>query len=402
MPGLFLRSIAAAYLLALTACSHRDPVLDSAPVAYIRLAVALGERDSDSIDYYYGPETWVVEVRRHPPPLDEIARAARQLRATVPASHRLRPQLDAIAARADMLAGASLAFDEESQALFGVRLPASLDRGALDRVRNELARPPGKLDALEGQFLIPPDRVSAVMEKAIAGCRAATLPHIPMPQGESVTVEYVRNKPWSAYSLYLGNFHSRISINTDFALPVDRALQLACHEGYPGHHVMHALQDLTLVRGQKRLEWMVQPAFSPQSWASEAMASYAADMAFPGAARAAFERAELIPLAGLDPHGVEDYEHTERLLDRLQIAQAAVAREFLDGRLEWARASAALEKDAAMAHTDEALKYISEFRSYVLGYTLGRERVQAAVGTSDPWSRYRQLLTDPEAAAALK
>jgi hypothetical protein len=165
---------------------------------------------------------------------------------------------------------------------------------------------------------------------------------------------------------------------------------------------MHTLQDLTLVRGQKRIEWMVQPAFSPQSWASEALASYATDVAFPGTTRAVFERDELVPLAGIDPRGVETYEHAMRLLDRLQIAEAAVAREFLDGRLEWARASAALEKDAAMADTDETLKYISEFRTYVLGYTLGRERVQAVVGSANPWQRYEQLLTDPDAAVTLK
>jgi hypothetical protein len=401
LPDSFARSFAASFIL-LTACSHRDPTLVSPQVAYIRLAVALGERDSDSIDYYYGPESWVADIRRSPPPLDEIARAARQLRATLRNADRLRRQLDAVAARADMLAGASLAFDEESQALFGVRLPATLDQISLDRNRGELARLPQSVEALEKRFLIPPDRIPAVMERAIAGCRAATLSHIQLPQNESITIQYVRNKPWSAYSLYLGNFRSRISINTDFALPIDRALQLACHEGYPGHHVMHMLQDVTLVRGQKRIEWMVQPAFSPQSWASEALASYATDVAFPGATRAVFERDELVPLAGIDPRGVETYEHAMRLLDRLQIVQAAVAREFLDGRLEWARASAALEKDAAMAHTDEALKYISEFRTGVLGYTLGRERVQAVVGSAHPWPRYEQLLTDPDAAVALK
>ena len=405
--------------LTLTACSRGVPAggpgADPVARTYARLAVALGERDTDSIDYYYGPADWVSDIRSNPPKLEEIARLARELRQTLrprldARTDRLRRQLEAIAARADILIGASLAFDEESQALFGIRLPAALDTALLDLARAELARLlPGvaplaqRVDAMERKFLVPPDRVPAVMERAMAGCREQTLAHVALPQGENVALEYVHHKPWSAYSLYLGKLHSRIQINLDFALTIDRALQLACHEGYPGHHVMHSLQDVSFVQQQKRLEWMVQPAFSPQSWASEALASYAADMAFPGRSRLTFVRDQLLPLAGLASDGIEQFEAAERLLDHLQITQAAVAREFLDARLEWARASAALEKDAVMAHTDEALKYISQFRTYVLCYTLGRERVRAAVGVeADPWNRYRQLLTDPDAATALK
>ena len=399
---------------ALSGCSRAVSVADPVARAYVRLAVALGERDSDSLDYYYGPADWVSDIRRNPPKLEEIARLARELRQTLrprldARTDRIRRQLDSLAARADMLVGASMAFDEESQALFAVRLPAVPDTASLEKTRAALGRLlPGtgelaqRVDAVERKFLIPPDRVPAVMERAVAGCREQTAMHLTLPPGEGVTIEYVRNKPWSAYSLYQGNLHSRIQINTDFAITLDRALQLACHEGYPGHHVMHALQDVVLVRQQKRPEWMVQPAFSPQSWASEALASYAVDMAFPAPARLVFERDELLPLAGLAAADIEQYQQAARLLDRLQIAQAVVAREFLDARLEWARAGAALEKEAVMAHTDEALKYISEFRTYVLCYTLGRERVQAVLGADDPWTRYRQLLIDPDAASALR
>ena len=376
--------------------------------------MALGARDPDSIDYYYGPESWVADIRPNPPKLDEIARQARELRLTLPGrrdapTDRLRRQLDALAARADILSGASLAFDEESQALFGVKLPATLDQKALDNTRQELSRLlpgagnlAGRIDAMEQRFLVPQDRVPQVMARALAGCREATAAHLQLPEGEAVSVEYTHNKPWSGYSTYLGGLRSRIQINLDFAITLDRALHLACHEGYPGHHVMNSLQDVDLVRGLKRLDWMVQPVYSPQSWAAESLASYAVDMAFPGASRAVFERDELAPVAGLAASGITEYERVERLLDNLQLAQAGVAREFLDARLEWARASAALEKDAAMAHTDQALKYISEFRTYVLCYTLGRERVRAAVGAENPWARYRQLLTDPDAALALK
>ena len=112
--------------------------------AYVRLAVALGERDSDSLDYYYGPADWVSDIRRNPPKLEEIARLARELRQTLrprldARTDRIRRQLDSLAARADMLVGASMAFDEESQALFAVRLPALPDTASLEKTRKPRA-----------------------------------------------------------------------------------------------------------------------------------------------------------------------------------------------------------------------------------------------------------------------
>ena len=46
---------------------ERGPIsLDAAAQSYVRLALALGERDADSLDSYHGPAAWQVEARaRH-------------------------------------------------------------------------------------------------------------------------------------------------------------------------------------------------------------------------------------------------------------------------------------------------------------------------------------------------
>ena len=62
---------------------------------------------------------------------------------------------------------------------------------------------------------------------------AATVAHVALPAGEQVTLEFVRDKPWSAFSRYLGDGRSRIQINTDFRFTVDQALPIACHEATP-------------------------------------------------------------------------------------------------------------------------------------------------------------------------
>ena len=37
-------------------------------------------------------------------------------------------------------------------------------------------------------------------------------------------------------------------MNTDLPIYIDRAIDLACHEGYPGHHVYNVLLEKNLVR----------------------------------------------------------------------------------------------------------------------------------------------------------
>jgi len=76
---------------------------------------------------------------------------------------------------------------------------------------------------------------------AIEEGRKRTLKYIPLPKEENFVVEYVKNKPWGAYNWYKGNSFSVIQVNTDLPVYIDRAIDLACHEGYPGHHVYNLL-----------------------------------------------------------------------------------------------------------------------------------------------------------------
>jgi hypothetical protein len=399
--------------------SHHGPKRQVTPPAdvslsYARIAVALGERDPDSIDYYYGPAEWVTDIRENPPSLAQIRRSAlaligelRDKPATLAEGEAQREfligQLRAIVSRVDLLLGAYLSFDQETQEMFGVQVPPRYDQRRLAHIRSELeALLPGpgglaeRYSSFDQTFTVPPDRLSAVMNRALQGCRQQTLAHLNLPPGESVTVEYVRDKPWSAFSRYQGNFRSLIQINTDFGLTVDQVLQLACHEGYPGHHAYNSLRELQLVRGHRLTEFMVQPTYSPQSLASEAAATFAIELAFPEPERTRFERDELFPLAGLGPSKAPLYGRVERLVEALHPAEPAIARDYLDGRLEFVRAGSALEAQVLMAHSEATLKYINEYRSYVTAYTLGRDMVAGAVddhpgrSASERWQRFEQ------------
>ncbi len=401
--------------------SHNSPktqatALTDVSLSYTRIAVALGERDPDSIDYYYGPAGWVTDIRENPPSLAQIRRSAlaliaelRDKPATSSAGEAQRQfligQLSAIASRVDLLLGVHLTFDQETKAMFGVQVPPRYDQRRLAHIRSQIdALLPGRgvlaerYSSFDERFAVPPDRLPAVMDRTLQGCRERTLAHMNLPPGESVTVEYVHGKPWSAFSRYQGNFHSLIQINADFGLTVDQVLQLACHEGYPGHHAYNSVRELQLVREHHLTEFMVQPTFSPQSLASEAAATFAVELAFPEPERTQFERNELFPLAGLDPRNAELYGRVERLVEDLHPAEPAIARDYLDGNLEFVRAAWALEAQVLMVHSEATLKYINEYRSYLTAYTLGRDMVAEAVDdqpglpAAARWQRFQQQI----------
>jgi len=393
----------------------RDTALDTAAREYVRLAVALGERDHDSIDYYVGPRGWIEGVHEHPETFGQIGAAAlklaNELRAAAMAATRdearrreyLIAQLKALAARVDVLAGKNTSFDAESVALFGVKVETSLDRPRIAAIRAELQGLLGASGDLgeryvrfSRSFVIPRERLAAVMAAALEGCRRQTLAHVPLPPGEGVRVTYVEGAPWSGFSTYLGHYRSVLQVNLSFALGPEEVLNLACHEGYPGHHVFNSIRDW---RGHAWPEVAVQPSFSPQSLLSEGAASDALDLAFPPVERLEFERNVLFPAAGLDPARAARYVAVERLVDQLRDTEAVVARDYLDQHLEFVRAEQALDEDAAMADAVPTLLYVNEFRSYVVTYTVGRKLVARCVnGTSheDSWARYLALMETPD------
>ena len=319
----------------------------------------------------------------------------------------LLAQVDAIALRIEQLQGNDRSFDEESRILFGVVAPGDRDAEVRKALRSRIAallwNPADTAQAYsryDAQFVVPADRVPAVMKLALDQCRALTVGHIALPANEHVDVQYVRLKPWSAFSRYLGDAQSVIQVNMDYPLTVDRLLTLACHEGYPGHHVFNLVRDQALVRKLNREEFMVQPTFSPQSYVSEAAASYAPFLALSDADRLRIERDVLLPAAGLKNLDCERYLALQELLYQLHTAEPPIAREYLDGRLEFVRAADAFEHETLMKHAESTLLYLNEFRTYMLAYSMGSDTVQSLVEAGNPttderWRRYVGLMTDP-------
>jgi hypothetical protein len=418
--------------LAIGGCAP-DPerAMNETAESYVKLVLAMGAHDPDYVDAYYGPPEWREAVAADTLPLDTIVARGRQLQVdlegiAVPADAELLGlrrrylirQLGALTARAQMLAGRTYTFDEEAVALYDAappRLPESHFReilAELDRALPGSGPVQDRYVRFRDRFVIPPDRVDTVFRRAIAACEERTARHLTLPDGESFTVEYVTDKSWSGYNWYQGNYRSLIQVNVDLPIYVDRAVDLACHEGYPGHHTYNALLEKNLVRDRGWVEYSVYPLFSPQSLIAEGSANYGIRIAFPGEERVAFERDELFPLAGLDTGLAAEYYRVQELADRLAYAGNEAARRYLNGEIGADSAAVWLETYALMApaRARQRVHFIDQYRSYVINYNLGQDLVAAHIAATAgspvehpeaAWREFGRLLSTPRLPSGL-
>ena len=424
--------VVAAWLAGMAVTAQQVPSMSSIAEQYTRLVLAVGQHDADYVDAFYGPPEWKAEAERQKKPLREIDADAARLLTQIPdlseADRReeltvlrreyLSRQLEALRARLRMLQGTKLTFDEESQALYDAAAPVhpeSFFEGTLKELDGLL---PGRgplgerYESFRQKFVIPRDRLARVFDRAIAECRARSLPHVSLPATETFTIEYVTNKPWSGYNWYQGNYRSVIQVNTDLPIYIDRALDLACHEGYPGHHVYNALLEKHLVRDRGWTEFSIYPLFSPQSLIAEGTANYGIEVAFPGDDRTAFERDVLFPEAGLDPSQAATYAGIRARVERLSYAGNEAARKYLNGEIDRPQAAAWLTQYALMSpqRAEQQTRFFDTYRSYVINYNLGKDLVkqfiESRIGVSPQprqrWDEFVRLLASPRLPSGLR
>jgi len=426
-----LAVLAAALMLGTSApalaASAEGPKLDVIARDFVALTLEAGEREPGYVDAYYGPKAWAAAAKAHPRAVPALkAEAVRLTAATravedtalTPDERRRKAfmlgQLKAAETRLAMLEGQKFSFQDEAEGLFGVRPPLkpleSFDPilAHIDRLVPGDGDLAARVDAFQSKYVIPPDRLEPVMKAAIAACKARTAVHIPLPKGETFDLAFVSGKPWSGYNWYKGGAHSLIEINTDLPVAISRAVDLGCHEGYPGHHVLNARLEDKLTKGKGWVEFSVYPLFSPQSLIAEGSANYGISLAFPGPEKLKFEREQLYPLAGLDPATADAYDALMTAKADLASSENTIADAYLSGRMDKPAAIAALAKYglSSMARAEKRLSFIETYRSYVINYNLGQDMVRAHVERAGPsqdarWKAMEAVISEPTTPADL-
>jgi hypothetical protein len=416
-----------------------DQMAEGFAIRYLRLTIEAGTYEDGYIDAYYGPADERANIEAQRRTREELITEARRLvmgidqffeRGQFPAQNpepaysqrrrliALRGALVAAETRLRMIGGERLSFTDEARGLFGVTV-ATRPLAEFDPILTNLERTiPGtgplaeRVGAFNDRYIIPADRLRPVFDAAIAECRRRTAQHITLPDGENFTMAFVTDKPWSGYNYYLGNYQSRIEINTDLPIRISRAVDLGCHEGYPGHHVLNLLIEQRMARGLSTgaggtagapwREYLVNPLYSPLSVLSEGSANYGIDLAFPGPERLAFERDVLYPLAGLDPATADAYFRVQQATDELGGARLTIAAMYLNQEITREQAIELSQRYLLLsrARAEQSVTFTDTYRSYVLNYGWGRDLVRGHVERGNPdarerWQRMERLLSEP-------
>ncbi len=406
------------------AAQESSASLNSLGEAFVKLALSVGEHVPAFVDAYHGPAEWADAAKTEKRTLEELEVEAQGLLISIRRTNAggasvrgdmLEKQIRAALTRIQMAQGKRFSFDEETRLLYDAVAP-QYDLAEFDAALAEIdALLPGegslsdRVDAFRNSLAVPEDKLQAVFDAAIAECRKRTLAHYELPETENFRLEFVTDKPWSGYNWYQGDYESLIQVNTDFPIIIDRAVDLGCHEGYPGHHTWNAFIERDLLEDKGWIEYSVYPLFSPMSVTAEGSANYGIELAFPGNEKIAFERDVLFPLAGLDPDKASTLERLNDLRRKLSHSRNHIAREYLDGRIsrETAIEMSVKYRLESRERAEQGVRFIDTYRGYVLNYNLGRDLVegfverQAELNGGDRWAAFETLLTTPLSASEI-
>lgn len=425
-----LRLLALALLCA--ACAKEAPPdfaaqLDPLAEQYVRLALALGEHDSDYVDAYFGPPEWREEARRQGLTLAEIAAQADNLIATLQAMDAtateallalrhnfLLTHLRSLAAVSRARDGLALSFDEESRLIYGFVAPSFPPEYYAKALKRLDAVLPGdgptheRYREFRQQFRIPGDKVEEIVRKGIDECRERTRQHMTLPDGEDFRLEFVSGQTWSAYNWYQGSGKGLIQVSLDRPRYLGTSIRLGCHEGYPGHHAFSSLLDDRYLQQHGWIEFSVLPLFSPQAVIFEGSGDLAAAVAFPGDARYEFLRDAIMPIAGIESADLDTMRRVRDLMHEMRYAGIEAARKYLDG--EWSKKETTewLTNYALVApeEIDAWFGFTERYRAYRINYVLGEDLVEAFVQKENPdgdaegdWDALAKLLSLPPSPA---
>jgi hypothetical protein len=394
--------------------------MDEIGLRYLGLALQLDRHFTGFVDAYYGPpQVKAQAMAGAPAPLGQLAGELRELSEAIELrgynpqrQDYLLRQVRAMSTLVRNLAGEKLDYVDEVELLFDVR-PVSVEESVYETAHSRLARllpgdgPLGeRAEAWRKRFEMAPERILPACEAACQEAQHRTVQLFELPAGENVELQLVDHQPWSAYNWYLGDFRSRIDLNTDLPLQARGLVHLLTHEAYPGHHTEHAIKEDRLYQEASRAEHAVQLLLGPEAVISEGIANSAAKIIFNDLSLADFLRNGLYPAAGIRGVDVEQQLLIEEALKSLSsVSCNAALRLHRDGypadAVQHYIEHYALRTPAQAAQTMSFIQH-PLFRAYIFTYQVGEALMAPLLSGPNKATNFRRLLTEPFTPSQLR
>lgn len=391
--------------------------------AYVRLAHQIEQHQPGYIDSYYGPKDWIygpkdsVEEIKILPLIDlkhradELASEVQRLRDETRRTF-LTAQVRAMQTTIALLQGEKIPYADEVYLLYDIE-PQHVPESRFDEAIAKLGQIlPGsgeiaaREQAFRKTFEIPADRLPLLLKPIMLELAYRTRRLFKLPPGESFDIQYVDNEPWSAYNWYLGDYHSRIDINTDLPAHLNTLPDLVAHEAYPGHHTEHAIKEQRLWQTRKHGEHSVLLINAPECVVSEGIATHARRMVMNDVEVRNWMVYDLVPRAKLKGVNVEAMLALRRAKQALgAVTSNAALLYHQDGASE--QETLAYMQRYGLRSSKEASKSFEfithpNFRSYLFTYRVGSQLLEQLFKRGNSTKLFAHLLAEPVTPSTIR
>ena len=381
---------------------------------FVRLALAIDEHLPGYVDSYFGPNEWKQEAKQAgklsllnlTEKVDRLATDISQAD-NLDAQRKdfLARQVTAMQMSLRLLSGEKVSLAEEVHALYDVR-PTWKDEAIFEEVHKALDEllPPGntlhkRMQDWNRSLEIPVEKVQELLPFIVKRLRHLTQQKFSLSEGESFTLEFVSNQPWMAYNWYLGEYKSRIDINTDLPIQINELPELIAHEVYPGHHTELSIKESKLVRQMDYQEHVLTLINSPSCVIAEGIATTALETVLTNAELEDWYRQEILPRAGIthiDAKRLMEIKLARRKMSGLGGNAAFMLHD--QGKSE-NEISLYLQKYGldTEKEAEHVIKFISHplDRSYIFTYHIGYDLLEELFSRVDRIAYFKRLLEEP-------
>lgn len=384
--------------------------LDQFGTNYLTLTLEINKHIDGYVDSYIGPADLKsqVEAGEQKPPQTLMA-DLENLRASLPSDDPQRAkfltaEFRAIDCTLRMLDGEEFDYLDEVNRLFDIN-PQLLPEENFTQAHNQLdiALPgggdlPERFKKWRASYDIPAEKLPDLIELAKRETRSRTTKIIDLIEGESIEIELLGDKPWSANNVYQGNAHSLVEWNTDILTNATALANIIAHEAYPGHHTEAMLKDELLYKGKGYAEIASLLLNSPGGVIAEAIATTALEIIFPDDSHIEWTTQTAISAAGLPPISTNELGAIMKAYEGLGGVAANAAIKYHTGDISQDEVVEYIQTYGltTKARAKKSFDFMSHplYRAYIFTYTEGKKLLAQAAAGSDKLPIFKHLLVE--------